>query len=226
MPANVQLLRLAALSAFAGLGLAQVPAVTSFTGNTNFGDVDTTNQTLGFRFTANQNIVVSALGVWQQVTTNNLSQTHQVGLWASDGSLLASATVAVNSPLTGNWRYVAITPVTLTAGQTYVAGSAITSPFTDTYARVNPTGSITTNPLISIVSSGLNPSGGGFSFPGNPDPAALARLGPNLMVQAAPSTPPTSVPISPLALVAAGIGLALVAAFAMGTRRPAQPSAM
>jgi hypothetical protein len=219
MRVHTRLLRLAVLPAFAGLALAQVPAITGFTGATAFGSINSTAQTIGFTFTANSNLIVSALGFWEQNTGANLMQTHDVGLWSSSGTLLASGTVAVNSPVTGNWRYVTISPITLTAGQTYTVGSAITSPFTDTFSRVDvPGGTITSSPLIAVTASAVNASGGGFSFPSIADPIAVARLGPNLMVQAAPPTvpPPTAVPISPVALIAIGAGLALLAALAMG----------
>jgi hypothetical protein len=225
MCANVSVLRLTALLAVAGACLAQVPAITTFTGATAFGSINSTDQTIGFSFTANSNILVTALGVWEQNTGANLAQAHQVGLWTSGGALLASATVAVNSPVTGDWRYANITPVMLTGGQTYVVGSAITSPYTDTYSRVDlPGGTVSTSPLITIGVSNSNASAGGFSFPGTSNASFLARLGPNLLVQAAPPTPTVPVPISPWALGAIGAGLALLAALALGVRRSATPS--
>jgi uncharacterized protein DUF4082 len=228
MRANVHLLRLAALSAFAGLAAAQVPAITSFTGATQFESISSpsSDQTIGFTFTANGDILVTALGVWDSTPADPLTQTHQVGLWTSGGTLLASATVLTTSPVTGEWRYVAITPVMLQAGQSYIAGSEITAPFSEIHSRVNlPGGTVTTSPLITIGLATANATAAGFSVPNITNPAALARFGPNLLVQAAPViTPPTPVPISPLALAAAGIGLALVAAFALGLRRPATPT--
>jgi Domain of unknown function (DUF4082) len=220
MRVNVHLLRLAAFSAIAGAALAQVPAVTSFTGSTAFGSIDATDQTIGYTFTPTSNIVVSALGVWEQNTGVNLTQTHQVGLWTAGGALLASGTVPLNSTVTGSWRYVSITPVTLTAGQTYVAGSEILSPFTDTYSRVDlPGGTVTTNALITLGVSATNASAGGFSFPNATSATVAARLGPNLLVAAAPPTPPpTSVPDSPWTLGLIGTGLALVGSFFLGMR--------
>jgi hypothetical protein len=223
MRAHILLLRPAALLAFAGLALAQAPAITSFTGNTQVGTVEPfpgSDRTVGFNFTANSNLTVSALGVWEDPAngTAPLTQTHQVGLWNSSGTLLASATVLTNSPLTGRWRYVSVTPVTLTAGQTYFAGSAITSPYSDTFARV--AGTVTSSPLITVGNAVANAVAAGFSFPNLTDTTALGRFGPNLMIQAAPSTPPTAVPISSAALIAVGIGLALLAAFAMAMQRP------
>jgi hypothetical protein len=98
--------------------------------------VDSTDQTIGFSFTADVSLTVSALGFWDS-TTSPFAQSHGVGLWTSTGTLLTSATVLVNGPLTGDWRYVDILPVTLLAGQTYFAGSEIYSPLTDPYSRVD-----------------------------------------------------------------------------------------
>jgi hypothetical protein len=108
------------------------------------------------------------LGFWEDPGNGGtpLNSSHQVGLWNSGGTLLASGTVLFNSPLTGNWRYLAITPVTLTAGQSYVVGSAIQSPFTDTFSRVDlPAGTVTTNSLIAVNGAVENAFAGGFSFP-------------------------------------------------------------
>jgi hypothetical protein len=231
MRANVHLLRLAALTAFAGLAAAQVPAVSSFTGATVFGAVSSpaSDQTIGFVFTPNSNIVVSALGVWEDPTlgVTPLATSHQVGLWTSGGTLLASATVLTSSPFTGAWRYVPITPVTLTAGQSYTVGNEITAPFSDTFARVDVPGGTVTSPLITVGPAVANATAGGFSIPNITNPAALARFGPNLIVQAAAPTPPTaSVPISPWALGFIAVGLALMAALVMGMRHPASGGAL
>src|SRR4051794_39543468 len=126
MRVNVHVLRLAALTAFAGLAAAQVPAISGFTGATVFGAVSSpaSDQTIGFSFTPASNVVVTALGVWDASTGDPLTQSHQVGIWTAGGTLLASGTVPANGPLTGSWRYVSISPVTLTAGQSYIVGSA------------------------------------------------------------------------------------------------------
>src|SRR5947209_9809082 len=192
MRAHASLLRLAACLPLIGACLAQVPAVTTFTAATQFGSVTGTDQTIGFTFTPTVNIVVSALGVWDANAPVAFTQTHQVGLWDSSGTLLASTTVLTTSPLTGAWRYVAITPVTLLAGQTYFAGSAITSPYTDAYSRISPPASnVTTSPLIAIGPSTTNAASGGFSFPSAVDVSFVAPLGPNLIVAAAPATAPS-----------------------------------
>ena len=200
---------------FAGAAMAQSPAVTSFTGASTFGSINGTDQTLGFSFVPTAAIQVSALGVWNETAPAALAQSHQVGLWTASGTLLASATVLTTSPLTGSFRYVSISPVTLFAGQTYVVGSAITSPYSDEYSRVPVSGgTVTTSSLITIGVSAVNGSAGGFSFPGTSEPVYLGRFGPNLLVAAAPT-----VPISSWTAGAAGLGLAAAGLLVL-RRRP------
>lgn len=187
-----------------GLLAAGGPAVTGASGGTTFISIDDTDQTLGFTFEANADVVVTALGVADTTPGDPLSQTHQVGLWTAGGVLLASATVQTDSTLIGGWRYVYIPPVTLQTGQTYVLGSAVTSPYLDPYNRVPDVGSVSTNPKITIGISATNDSAGGFSFPLNVNASFLARLGPNMLIGASP------VPLSPLALAAITTFLALV----------------
>jgi len=201
--------------------LAQTPAVTGFSGGTVFATIDTTAQTAGWDFTANSNMTVSAIGFWEFDTSVPLNSTHQVGLWTSAGVLLASALVQVNSPVTGSWRYVAITPVTLTAGHTYVVGVDVTSPPSDGYERIpNPGGTVTTSGLITITSSAVSPSASGFAFPSVSEASFLARLGPNLLVQAVPTPTPTpGVPITPAGLAMIGVGLLALGLMVLRYRR-------
>jgi hypothetical protein len=75
---------------------------------------------LGFDFTTIDSITVTSLGYYDNGGDGLLTQ-HEVGIYDSLGDLIADATVAAGTvdPLTGNFRYVSITPVVLAAGQTY-----------------------------------------------------------------------------------------------------------
>ncbi len=169
--------------AFSGSCLAQVPAVTSFSGGTNFLSIDSTNLTLGWSFTANANLTVSALGFWDVNPPSPLQNSHQVGLWTVSGTLLASGTVLTNSPLTGSWAYVSISPVALTSGQTYVVAALQASPFNEIYTRVPVSGgSVATSSLITIGTSVVSATSTGFVFPNIAEPTYIARFGPNLIV--------------------------------------------
>jgi hypothetical protein len=157
---------------------APVPAIDSFTGDELFGSINSTDQTIGFSFTANGNLTVTALGVWE-FNSAPLLQSHEVGLWNSTGTLVASATVLTSSPITDSSAYVDIAPVTLLAGQTYIAGSELSSPFRDVYARVDAViGTVTTSPLITLGAAANSLPASGFAFPSTPDPTSLGRFGP------------------------------------------------
>jgi hypothetical protein len=169
-----------------------IVALQSFTVGGLFNSFDFTNQTVGWSFTANDNLSVTSLGLWDETPADPLGQTHRVGLWNSTGTLLGSVTIQTNSPLTGDFRYEAITPVALTSGSTYFLGSEVSDPFSDFYTT--GAGSIITAPEITFLNTARNSSAGGFSFPsitGNGN----GRFGPNFQFQVV-STPvpePTSI---------------------------------
>jgi hypothetical protein len=162
--------------------------------------------TIGWRFTANQDILATQLGFWDSSPGTPLGQSHQVGLWNSTGStLLGSTTVETTSPLTGAFRYEPITPVLLTAGNTYVLGAALTSPFLDVYAQFSSM--VTTAPEITFISDTRNASAGGFSFPGILD-GNLGRFGPNFQFQPAGAVP------EPSSLLLLGLGAGCAVSYA------------
>jgi len=79
--------------------------------------------TAGFQFTLFQAANVVSLGVFD-AGSDGLAEAHDVGLWSSTGSLLASSTIAAGTGaiLDNGFRYNDITPLTLTAG-TYRIGA-------------------------------------------------------------------------------------------------------
>ena len=81
--------------------------------------------TCGFAFTVIEDVVVEALGQWDE-NLDGLSTDAAVGLWSSDGTLLASVHVPIGTgaTMTDGYRFVAITPIRLAAGREYVIGSA------------------------------------------------------------------------------------------------------
>jgi len=84
---------------------------------------------LGFVFTATSSFAIDSLGYYDN---GGLTEVHQVGLYNSSGTLLASATVTGTGTQVGFFNYTAISDVDLIAGQTYqVVG---TSGFVDPYA--------------------------------------------------------------------------------------------
>jgi hypothetical protein len=84
--------------------------------------------TYGFQFTPTTNVLVDSVG-YLDIGQDGLAAGHQVGIWNSGGTLLTSATVTTgDSTLAGavldgsQFRYTSITPLLLSAGQTYTIG--------------------------------------------------------------------------------------------------------
>lgn len=85
---------------------------------------------LGYSFTVSETAVVHELGAYnfvgtivgdigdEDIAVDGISDSIQVGLY-DESTLLASATVAADSPLSDQYRYAAITPISLSPGTTY-----------------------------------------------------------------------------------------------------------
>lgn len=87
---------------------------------------------LGWRFKANSNIRVTALGFYDDLR-NGLAASHEVGIYEVDTcNLVVSTTVQPSDPLegTGFFRYHSVTPVTLTSGKDYYV-AAVTNGYDD-----------------------------------------------------------------------------------------------
>ena len=84
-----------------------------------------TQLSLGFVFTANANFNVTSLGYYDDQGDGFLTP-HEVGIFDSSGTLLASTTLAAGTSGAlgpNDFRYQAITPLALVAGDTYtIAG--------------------------------------------------------------------------------------------------------
>ena len=150
---------------------------------------DDTGYSMGYEFTVNQNLTVAALGYYDAGGVNSgLTSGHVVGIYNLSGGLLTSATVTSADPLTGHFRYAAISPISLTAGQSYfVVGVTGT---TDDYAwGVN---GLTVDPAITFLDTYYIASStlavpttsnsdlylaGSFELSGVPEPTSLALLG-------------------------------------------------
>ena len=176
-----------------------IVALQSFTGGSVFTRLDETHRTIGWSFTANDNLSVTSLGLWDETPADPLGQSHRVGLWSSTGTLVGSATIQTNSPLTGSFRYAAITPVALTSGLTYFLGSEVYDPFSDRYT--SGASSIVTAPEITFLGTARNDSAGGFSFPSNTG-SDNGRFGPNFQFQVISTSVPE--PTSTLGFLALG----------------------
>jgi hypothetical protein len=140
------------LAGFVALASLPVSGTTLFT----FTSAPTTHDSqlsFGYSFVPNLDISITSLGYFD-ATGTGLITSHNVGIFDSVGNPLASTTVASGTvdPLTGQFRYAAITPLTLAAGQTYIA-AATNGGLSDAF-MYGTTGTITgfsADPSVTLV---------------------------------------------------------------------------
>jgi hypothetical protein len=167
-----------AMASFTGVATAQSAAVQSFGGgllsNTAGNDLPFT---VGWSFTANNNLFVTSLGFWDQ-NGNGLEDSHRIGIWSAAGSLLTSATVGsgTSGTLYNGFRYVDLSPFALTAGMRYIIGAEVPR-LGDAY-MYSPS-SVTTSSDITFGDGLRSDDQSGFALPNSVSNSG--RFGPNFL---------------------------------------------
>jgi hypothetical protein len=170
-------------------GAADVPAATTvYTRSYTAGIAD--SFTYGWTFQANSDVVVTQLGLWDYFS-NGLFHSHPVGLWSSSQQLLASATVpaGTDGTLVNDFRYAPITPLTLSAGQSYYLGALYTPTEMDWFYLGELDGPRNIFNLDPAFSSPVSASIKGTSLTcptPYPSPPQAAMLGPSFLFHAVP----------------------------------------
>lgn len=117
--------------------------------------LDDNEWNMGYQFTVLNSVSVVGLGTFDEFATTSggncssqapcysaspsifASAPQQVGLWDSQGNLLASAIVNGSATQIGLWAFTMITPVTLQAGQTYTVGAEGGGPYAEFSSLTN-----------------------------------------------------------------------------------------
>jgi hypothetical protein len=143
--------------------------------------------TAGWSFQPLTNVSITALGCFEYVVTNQPGPLL-VGLWAADGTLLASTTVTTNSTSISAARYEFIDPVLLSTNETYYLGAFATSGsmIVNAFVPIGPfdePGYAVMAPEIEIGMA-ISSTNMSFEFPGMAiGPSDSAILAPNFQFQ-------------------------------------------
>ncbi len=168
------------------------PAVT--TSETSSGGFLFEDQSDGWEFEANEDLIVTHLGLWDEADDGFALPEYEIGLFrVSDQALLTPAGLTVQStdPIQGHFRYVALTvPINLVSGQSYVVAvysgaSAATSPGVFTDAPIGTDASYDSR--ITPLAIRWAASSGGLVFPDDVSGFDGLRIGPTFCLES-PST--------------------------------------
>ncbi len=145
--------------------------------------------TLGWQFTANQNVTLTDIGIYNAGLP--VDAAHQVGLFNVSGALLDSGTVgpSAGDTVNGFFDFAPATPYSLQAGKNYIIGELL-SP--DDFYYYDPS-SIATDPSITYVQTQYDPNNTpSLTFPSTTDfPSnGYGYFGPNFEVQSTASGTP------------------------------------
>ncbi|MDZ8051209.1 MAG: PEP-CTERM sorting domain-containing protein [Aulosira sp. ZfuVER01] len=181
---------------FIGMGMGGTAHAAAI--NFDSPTVDFTNGawSLGFKFSTNKQVTVNQLGFYDD-QKNDLTQTHDVGIFNDAGALLVSGTVKPGDTLDGWFRYTSVAQTILDAGKTFVIAATTGS---ENYTW-NPNG-FTVDPAINLIND-IYKSSAALAFPTDGPDQVKGYFGPNF--KTAESVP------EPLTLggtvLAGGIGL-------------------
>jgi hypothetical protein len=161
--------------------------------------------TVGWEFHDNSAVNVTSLGAFDD-SLDGLTESHDVGLWDSSGNLLASTTVAAGTtdPLIANFRYSAISPITLTPGDYFIG--AEWEDGGDPMVFSGDPGTITTVPAITYLNASFV-AGGALSDPvdGSTSPG---YFGPNLTVAGVPEPATWAMVLLGVGMIGGGLRMA------------------
>lgn len=152
-------------------------AILGWTGGSSF-PAYSEDETVGFNFTANEAMSITALGIWN--ADGSIDFSHEVGLWDAAGTLLASVVIGPQTSAAGTFVYADTSGITLTAGSNYAIGARYRLGETDNY--ISGASGVSVDPAITFLGANRSPNGSGFAFPSVSDGTG-GRFGPNFQFE-------------------------------------------
>jgi hypothetical protein len=205
------------LSLLVVVGLISSAKSTSLVSSTGTDGLTLFSDTIGYKFTVgSQSLSVSSLGFYID-PINGLNSAPKVGIWNTQGSLLASLNIPLNSFNDGSYIWNNLSsPITLNSSTSYLiagfsGGSYMRSGFT-----------ITLSSDVSLVGYARNDDRYVFSAPMITAASPQVIVGPNMQYTVIPNATPSPTPLAgggdavpePSTYALFGIGaLALVIAY-------------
>ena len=176
---------LMAVLLLAGLGEPTVAAIAVSLNPNSGGGWSVSNSSHGWRFTVNQAISVTHLGLFDG-DEPGFVHPHPIGLWRlSDEALLASGTISAGAvdPLLNHFRYIDVPDVALTPGENYVIAFYSESLTDD--SMITDAVDLQVAPAVNIVEPrwGYDSQ---LAIP--PNTAIMDRFGPNFQFIPEPAT--------------------------------------
>jgi hypothetical protein len=161
------------------------PAIEWGGGHAEFFSDDDGPFVIGFQFLVNSNITVTALGAYDYSESGDgLSTPHIVGIWPSSGGApIAVGTVlsGTDSERIGEFRYVNIPGVSLSANSEYIIGASdFYGSTNDIYAYGVPVQALSVASAITFIAGReVMTTPGTLSFPVGVDASSILTFGAN-----------------------------------------------
>lgn len=165
-----------------GANYAQAGLAVDFTSVTT--NATNGNWSLGWSFTVNQSVTVTALGFYDDLQ-NGLTEPHDVAIYDAQQQIVVSGQVVRGDPLVSWWRWTQVQPVVLVPGVQYEI-IAVTGAENYTWAPVG----FVADPQVNYLADAYHtPLGGGvLAYPNRSD-GVVGDFGPNFLLTSAIPAP-------------------------------------
>jgi len=190
-------LLMAGLILVVGVNHAQAGLAVDFTSVTT--DYTSGNWSLGWSFTVNQPVTVTALGFYDDLQ-NGLTQSHDVAIYDAQQQIVVSGQVVRGDPLVSWWRWTQVQPVVLVPGIQYEI-VAVTGAENYTWAPVG----FVNDPRVNYLVDAYHTSAGGVLMYPNASAGVVGDFGPNFSLTNAIPAPGALLLLAPGLMTLVGL---------------------